>query len=256
MDLTTYYGPVMKMRNTSKRFISAAIFMLAAGAAQALQIIEPVEGSNSFAKISAKETTRLVIEGAKIKTMLATDGELTYEKDTDRGQLFIRPVVLNKPINVRLISTSGATYNLILSAVDIPQEDVIIREPFAAKMDRAGTGGSFTASQSKRSGVNPSQGKTIRDLVAVMALEEPPSTANVRAADEELALWENTRFVLTAIYQDRGLVGEKYTLTNTGKTQIRLVEQELYRKGVLAVAIENMNLAPGQSTSVYVVRAN
>jgi conjugal transfer pilus assembly protein TraK len=188
--------------------------------------------------------------------MLATDGELTYEKDTDRGQLFIRPVVLNKPINVRLISTSGATYNLILSAVDIPQEDVIIREPFAAKMDRAGTGGSFTASQSKRSGINPSQGKTIRDLVAVMALEEPPSTANVRAADEELALWENTRFVLTAIYQDRGLVGEKYTLTNTGKTQIRLVEQELYRKGVLAVAIENMNLAPGQSTSVYVVRAN
>lgn len=244
------------MRKTTTRLISAGLTLFLAGAAHALQVIEPVEGSNSFVKVSAKETTRLVIEGAKIKTMLATDGELTYEKDTDRGQLFIRPIVLNKPINVRLISTSGATYNLILSAVDIPQEDVIIREPFAAKVDRGSSSGSFAVAQGKRSGVNPSQGKSVRDLVAVMALEEPPTTANVRPADEELALWENTRFVLTAVYQDRGLVGEKYILTNTSKAQMRLVEQELYRKGVLAVAIENMNLAPGQSTSVYVVRAN
>lgn len=59
-----------------------------------------------------------------------------------------------------------------------------------------------------------------------------------------------------AVYNERELVGEKYVLTNTGKTPMRLVEQELYRKGVVAVAIENMHLEAGQSTNIYVVRSN
>ena len=75
----------------------------------ALQEVNPVEGQNAFVKISAKETTRLYIDGGKIRSLIATDGELTVEKDEDRGQLFIRPAILNKPINVRVIAGSGAT---------------------------------------------------------------------------------------------------------------------------------------------------
>src|SRR5574338_446374 len=92
--------------------------------ASALQTVEPVEGHNAFVKISAKEVTRLVIDGGKISSLIATDGELSVEKDAERGQLFLRPVVLNKPINVRLLAASGATYNLVMQAVDIPQEDI------------------------------------------------------------------------------------------------------------------------------------
>ena len=98
--------------------------------------------------------------------------------------------------------------------------------------------------------------KVVRNLVASMALEEPPNSADVRTTNQEFALWENTRFVMTAVYTERELVGEKYLLTNTGKTPIRLVEQELYRKGVVAVAIENMQLEAGQATNIYVVRSN
>ena len=98
--------------------------------------------------------------------------------------------------------------------------------------------------------------RTVRSLVAAMALEEPPNNVEVRATKQEFALWENTYFVMIAVYNERELVGEKYVLTNTGKTPMRLVEQELYRKGVVAVAIENMQLDPGQSTNIYVVRSN
>lgn len=98
--------------------------------------------------------------------------------------------------------------------------------------------------------------KAVRSLVAAMALEEPPNSADVRTANQEFALWENTRFVMTAVYNERELVGEKYLLTNTGTTPIRLVEQEFYRKGVVAVAVENMQLEAGQDTNVYVVRSN
>ena len=117
----------------AKSLSLAAILAVASLNVHALQTVEPAEGHNSFVKISAKETTRIAIEGGKIRSLIGTDGELTVEKDEERGQIFVRPVVLNKPINVRLIAASGATYNLVMQAVDIPQEDVIVREPFAAR---------------------------------------------------------------------------------------------------------------------------
>ena len=233
----------------AKSLSLAAILAVASLNANALQTVEPVEGHNSFVKISAKETTRIAIEGGKIRSLIGTDGELTVEKDEERGQVFVRPVVINKPINVRLIAASGATYNLVMQAVDIPQEDVIVRESFAARAANSVVG-------SNKKGASGGMAKTVRTLVAAMALEEPPSSADFHPANQEFALWENTRFVMTAVYNERELVGEKYTLTNTGKTPIRLVEQELYRKGVVAVAIENMQLEAGQATNIYVVRSN
>lgn len=230
----------------------ATVIAFASLSASALQTVEPVEGHNSFVKISAKETTRIAIEGGKIRSLIATDGEITAEKDDDRGQIFIRPVVLNKPINVRIIAGSGATYNLVMQAVDIPQEDIVIKEPFSARIDRAERAGVGTNRRVAAGGVP----KAVRSLVASMALEEAPSSVDVRPSNQEFALWENTRFVMTAVYNERELIGEKYVLTNIGKTSIRLVEQELYRKGVVGVAIENMQLDPGQSTNIYVVRSN
>jgi conjugal transfer pilus assembly protein TraK len=232
------------------RYIFAATAIVASFQASALQTVDAVEGHNSFVKISAKETTRIAVEGGKIRSLIATDGELTVEKDDDRGQIFIRPTVLQKPINVRLITSSGATYNLVMQAVDIPQEDLIIREPFAARGDR------YAQKESGRKSAAGTMTKTVRALVASMAMEEAPSSVEVRSENKEFALWENTKFILTAVYSERELVGEKFKLTNTGKSVIRLVEQELYRKGVVAVAIENMQLEAGQSTNIYVVRSN
>jgi conjugal transfer pilus assembly protein TraK len=233
-----------------KKLLFAAATAVVSFNALALQEVVPAEGQNAFVKISAKETTRIYIDGGKIRSLIATDGELTVEKDEDRGQLFIRPAILNKPINVRVIAGSGATYNLVMQAVDIPQEDVVIKEPASFRAAAAAENG-----KGKR-GASSSMDKQVRALVAAMALEEPPNTIDMRPSRQEFALWENTRFVMTAVYNERELVGEKYTLTNIGKTPMRLVEQELYRKGVVAVAIENMQLESGQTTNVYVVRYN
>ena len=115
--------------------------------------------------------------------------------------------------------------------------------------------GATDSGKGKR-GASSSLDKQVRGLVAAMALEEPPTSIDMRSTRQEFALWENTKFVMVAVYNERDLVGEKYTLTNLAKTPMRLVEQELYRKGVVAVAIENMQLESGQSTNIYVVRSN
>jgi len=232
------------------RFVLAAI-LFAPGLVHALQLVDPVEGQNTFVKISARETTRLAVENGKIRSIIMSDGELFAEKDDERGQLFIRPLVLNKPINIRLILTSGATYNFVMQAVDIPQEDIIIRDALSKDKakDRDPANG-----RSGRSG--NSLGKTVRHLLSSMAQETPAAHIDVRPMNQEMALWEGTRFVMTAQYSDRAMIGEKYRLTNISRNQIRIVEQELYRKGVIAVAIENMQLDPRQSTNVYVIRSN
>ena len=216
----------------------------------ALQVIEPVEGVNTFVKISAKETTRLAVENGKIESLIMSDGDLYVEKDAERGQMFIRPLILNKPINVRALLVSGATYNLVMQAVDIPQEDVIIHDALAAEKGKE--------SASAKGGRSPSTplAKSVRNLLTSMAQDTPPASADARQVNQEMALWEGTRFVLTATYAERGMVGEKYRLTNVSKSQLRVVEQELYRKGVIAVAIENMQLDPKQSTNIYVIRSN
>lgn len=228
--------------------------LLSAANASALQVVEPVDGKNSFVKISAKETTRIYIDGGKVASLIGTDGELSVEKDAERGQLFIRPAVLNKPINVRIVATSGAVYNLVMQPVDIPQADIAIRDTQSARLGDTPIGAAQLGAG--RKSASGGMTRAVRSLVSSMALDEPPNTVDVRATNQEFALWENTRFTLIAVYNERDLVGEKFVLTNTGRSQIRLVEQELYRKGVVAVAIENMQLEPGQSTNVYVVRVN
>ena len=49
------------------------------------------------------------------------------------------------------------------------------------------------------------------------------------------------------------LVGEKYQLTNVSKQRMVIDERELYRRGVLAVMVETLELEPGESTQVMVV---
>lgn len=211
--------------------------------ANALQILDPVEGHNSFVKISQKETTRFYVEGGKIRSMIVADGEVVVEKDEDRGQVFVRPMVTNKPINARFVTSSGRTYSIIMQAVDVPQEDVVIRD--------SGLRDASTKQGTEKGNALEQQ---LKAMIAAMASEDPPTNVGVKEVNQEYALWEGTKFVLHSIYNKRNHVGEKYRLTNLGKERIRIAEQEFWRKGVQAVAIEHMSVDPGQTTTVFVVR--
>lgn len=230
------------------KFVKAAFVVLGLYATQAvaLQIIEPVEGQNSFAKISAQETTRIYIDGGKIKSMIATDGEIAVEKDEDRGQVFIRPLILEKPINIRLITASGATHNLVLQPVDVPQEDIVIRE--------IGKNNGQDAAKPAATDSVSADDALLRNMFVAMASDEEVPGVSVKHSQKELLLWENVKFVRLATYQWRYLKGEKYRLTNNGKEEMRVVEPEFYTSGVKAIAIRNMSIKPGQSTDIYIVR--
>lgn len=229
-----------------KLFISA-VALVGTTCAYGLQIVDSAEGQNAFVKMSAKELTRVVIEGGKIRTIFGTDGELIVEKNPEQGELYLRPAVLDKPINVRVISEAGKTYNLILQPVDIPQEDIVIRE---ARPEEA------KAVQVARIDHPAERTQIVREMVVGMLAGGASHKGDFRPLNQPVALWEGVDFVLTGTYFNGGLRGDRYRLTNRSDTVMQMVEQEFYVKGVIAVAIVQMTLAPGEATDVLVVRSN
>jgi len=74
-------------------------------------------------------------------------------------------------------------------------------------------------------------------------------------AERDRAALEGAMFVLVKVVEGP-LKGEKYLLTNTSDKPMVIDERELYRRGVVAIAIEKPELKPAETTAVYVVSEN
>lgn len=199
--------------------------------------------------ISAKEQNRLAVEGRRLTSVVPSQkGVLTAIKDEEQGALYFT-----------LASDSGAagtitlfvsddhktTYKLILVPRPIAGEEIIIRPPAAAAgAQRKQTADGRTISYQRR----------IKDLILAMADEDLRGTVDCIKTNQDIPLWKEGHLVEQAKCMDGEYVGEIYTLTNVSQADMLLVEQELYRRGVLAVSIENHTLPMKESTAIYVVR--
>ena len=233
----------MKIRSV----LSLAVTALAvtwANNASALQLLDAVPGQTLYAKISMREMTRLSLESGRIKTIPNIGGELIIEADKDNGQVFIKPAAdTTKPINVFLTDEAGVTYGLVLQPLDMPMESVIIRNKAAA-------------SQQARQAQNRSEPylQQLKNLLLAMYNPVWANGMEVRDKEQEIGLWKEVRFVLKQTFADGNLVGEKYEMTNISEKPLRLAEQELLRKNVELVSFESLNLAPGDTTRVMIIR--
>lgn len=249
-------------------------------AALALQVVEGSDGVTIDASISIKEPTRIRIDGAAITNVFGNiyssncgaavttppgqaggapgvspltpqvnpAGEIVLECDTDKGEIYVRPVGgAGKPVNL-FVSSQHATYTLLLRRTDTPADTIVIRDktPRVAKADQSNVP---TTRQ-------PQHVRALKAMLVAMASDRVPADIRVDEVKRTLQLWVEARFSLTRLYEGRGLVGERYTLTNVSNQNMVLAEQEFDREsgGVLAVSIENHNLRPGESTTVYVIR--
>ena len=96
----------------------------------------------------------------------------------------------------------------------------------------------------------------MKALLLAMASDRVPPDVRVEEIQRSVPLWIEVRFSLVRQYEGRGLIGEKYLLQNVSNAPMVLAEQEFDREagGVAGVSIEQHNLRPGESTSVYVIR--
>jgi len=148
-------------------------------------------------------------------------------------------------VTVFVSDEKGVTYKLILVPRPVAGEEIIIRPPSekAAPSSRAAADGRTVSYQ-----------RRIKDLMLVMADDELKDSVETIAVNKEVPLWKEGRLTLVAKYMDGDVVGEKYRLTNVSPSEMLLVEQELYRRGVRAIAVEHHTLMQGDGTDIYIVR--
>ena len=261
---------------------TAAIATLTAVPAQALQIVEASDGVSIEAIVSIKEPTRIRIDGAPITDVFGNihsshcgaatalpatpgmsstapgggvssainpAGEVVLECDRDKGEIYVRPVGDSvKPINL-FVSSASTTYTLLLRRADTPADTIVIRDktPRALKPATAAQAGAGPA---------PNPIRAMKALLVAMATDRVPPDVRVEETHRSVPLWIEARFSLVRQYEGRGLIGEKYLLQNVSNAPMVLAEPEFDREagGVAGVSIEQHNLRPGESTSVYVIR--
>ena len=242
-------------------------------------MVEATDGVTVEAVLAIKEPTRIRIDGAAITNVFGNiyssncgaavsaqpgtgstpvlpqtnpAGEIVLECDADKGEIYVRPVGgLGKPVNL-FISSQHATYTLLLRRSDTPADTIVIRDrtlrqATQARADQAAAAPSYRQSVHIRS---------LKAMLVAMASDRVPTDVRVEEVDRPIQLWVDTRFALTGVYEGRGLIGERYLLTNISSQIMVLAEQEFDREAgaVLAVSIENHNLRPGDSTTVFVIR--
>ena len=255
----------------------------------ALQVIDVRDGVAVEAILSIKEPTRIRIEGAPITDVFgnihssscgvaspnATSptlpgpamptvnpaGEVVIECDRDKGEIYVRPVGLTpdgsgKPVNL-FISSAHATYTLVLRRSDTPADTIVLRDKTTPLTLQAMEAGPSAAAPR---GPSPNHIRTMKALLVAMASDRTPPDIRVEEIGQPVQLWTEARFALMRRFEGRGLIGERYALTNISASPMVLAEQEFDRPDapdagqVLGVAIEHHNLRPGDSTSVYVIR--
>ncbi|MDP1692103.1 MAG: type-F conjugative transfer system secretin TraK [Burkholderiaceae bacterium] len=250
--------------------------------ADALQVVEATDGVTVEAVLAIKEPTRIRIDGASITNVFGNiyssncgaavstqpgtgstpvlpqinpAGEIVLECDADKGEIYVRPIGgtggtggLGKPVNL-FISSQHATYTLLLRRSDTPADTIVIRDrtPRQARADHPAAAPALRQSVHIRS---------LKAMLVAMASDRVPTDVRVEEVDRPIQLWVEARFALTRMYEGRGLIGERYLLTNISSQNMVLAEQEFDRDtgAVLAVSIENHNLRPGDSTTVFVIR--
>lgn len=278
--------------NFSARFtlsvLSPLLLLAEPPAAHALQTVEATDGVTVEAVLSIKEPTRIRIEGAAITNVFGNiyssdcaanvtavpgaaapaapaapaangmppgspqvnpAGEIALGCDADKGEIYVRPVgPAGKPVNL-FVSSHQGTYTLLLRRSDTPADTIVIK-------DKSLKQGKFESANGSVLGRQSQHVRALKNMLTAMASDRVPSDIQVTEVNRPIQLWVEARFALTRLYEGRGLIGERYSLTNVGTADMVLAEQEFDREAgrVLGVAIEHHNLRPGESTTVFVIR--
>jgi conjugal transfer pilus assembly protein TraK len=232
------------------KFAAFAISLLASTqAAFGAIALDGVEGKKHEVKIPATELTRIAIEGIRMRGFKFNLEELEVEQDKDAGTIYVKPLVRNKPISVFVLSTTGATHELVMTPTEgLPLESIVIREPASRTASKAGIKPIEKAGALEVS---------VKRLVTSMAREELSSPEfSFEKLNVPVVLWRESQFVMVGRFTTRSLIGESYKLMNTSGKLMRVAEQELYKPGVVAVVVESQILRAGEESNVFIVRVN
>ena len=227
------------------------------GGAAALTTLDMQDGASATVQISRKDPTRLTVAGAPILEVIGGSvrseanpaGVLGVSQSAEPGDAYVMLLGDSRPAATSIfVVTEHATYTLVLSPADVPADTVLIRD----KRARSGS-----ASVVSDPGRPYNRERSLFELLRAIANDAPPPELTLEEVNQPVTLWKEARFTHARRYtgHPRWTV-DVYLLTNVSAANMVLDEREFVTPDVAAVALEQADLAPNQSTLVRVARVN
>lgn len=240
------------MKRLSMKALVVAATLGCACQAVAVQYIDG-NSAKSTASISDSEPTRVSIEGSKIRSIQTTKGEIDYQKDDENGQIFLTPKV-KKNISLFVNSESGRNYLLTLKPSKQEADSIVIREA-AAQSDAVMQAQRYEQTR-QRDAVRNSEPYTSgvkRFIYGIANKQEEEFGITCSIDGESVPLWNEVVFIKKRTCTDGVLTGFEFVLSNATSSMMVLEEQEFFKKNVIAVALDKLQIAPDESTRVFVI---
>ena len=228
-------------------------------------------------QISSDSMNRIAFANDRISQVFGDEEAYTLQTDETRGQIFLKPSEANaeKPISITLTTEHNVVQDLELIPQKIATRTIILKNDVKgevhATQGKAHAHGpiapsgylgvqnfnphsshGYSAFDHNRVETNDHVSRLVRVLKYVGS-QDVLSTIKGGETPTELAVTSlKSEGVGVMIYQ--GFHISIYTLSNTAEQSYEVVENTFKGRDVLAVAIEKKQLAPGESTRLFVVR--
>lgn len=196
----------------------------------ALQVKAMHDNQTSLFKISAKELTRIVVDGDRIQSARGLDGNYQLTKDETQGAIFIKPNQ-SRPFNLFLTTEAGHNYTLLLTPIDIPSEVIQIKplSPIKAKAE----------SWEKNT---PYSDAIIQLMKSMVNGESPPDGYAVIQVNAKKEFHSGVGMQLKSLYQGNALQGEIWQIKNTHCRAMQLKKSDFHQPKICAMALRNCHL--------------
>lgn len=209
-------------------------------AALAGQTLDGSPDDGLIATMSRSEPNLIRIEGRKIRRIQGVEGEFQVASDKDSGVAYVKPAADKSFLTLFVADDGGRHWKLNIKVADVPAETIVIRDRSRLRQEP------------KAIAADESRNAAIRRVMLALVRDAEPEDMVAKDVLDIVPLWNEARFVLVRTLEG-ALVGEKYQLTNVSTQRMVIDERELYRRGVLAVMVETLDLEPGESTQIMVV---
>ena len=227
-------------------------------------------------QISSDSMNRIAFANDRISQVFGDEEAYTLQTDETRGQIFLKPSEANaeKPISITLTTENNVVQDVELIPHKIATRTIILKndvrgdthtstgKAYSQGINASGYLGAhnvnshpshgFLAFDHNRVESNDHVSRLVRVLKYV-ASQDIPSTVKEGEKPAELAIASLTsEGVGVMMYQ--GFHVSIYTLSNSAEQSYEVIENTFKGRDVLAVAIEKKQLAPNESTRLFVVR--
>lgn len=216
-----------------RNWLSSLIFILLPVGAWAGQMISIANNGEGVAQIARAALNRIYIQDDQVSQITSLNGELLIQKDTQNGQLFIKPLEESreKPIEVFISTEKGNHFSLSLKPLTVKAQNIglVLAEKIVKQ-------------QSKE-----------ENIIAVIK-EMEGIEVELNQYLEKSILSAQPQAVHFVNFHEAKYEGKIFIVANNDTVPQKVNLNSYWEEGVIAVAVEKSKLLEGEATKVFVVK--